>query len=193
MSEWPYGSGVWGKKEWVLPQLDSENVVSMHEGDSNLFWADRYGRQLGLGDLWVKQCGTSHTGSFKDLGMTVLVSMVKQMIAAGQADPRDRLRVDRRHLGGARGLCRRGGDPRGGDPAARQGLARAARPAARRTARSCSRSTRTSTAAWRSWQELAERDGVYLANSMNSLRIEGQKTVAIEIVSSSAGRCPTGS
>jgi threonine synthase len=31
-------------------------------------------------------------------------------------------------------------------------------------------------------QELANREGVYLANSMNSLRIEGQKTVAIEIV-----------
>jgi threonine synthase len=30
-------------------------------------------------------------------------------------------------------------------------------------------------------QELADREGVYLANSMNSLRIEGQKTVAIEI------------
>jgi threonine synthase len=31
-------------------------------------------------------------------------------------------------------------------------------------------------------QELATREGVYLANSMNSLRVEGQKTVAIEIV-----------
>jgi threonine synthase len=31
-------------------------------------------------------------------------------------------------------------------------------------------------------QKVAERDGVYLANSMNSLRIEGQKTVGIEIV-----------
>jgi threonine synthase len=30
-------------------------------------------------------------------------------------------------------------------------------------------------------QELAAREGVYLANSMNSLRLEGQKTVAIEI------------
>jgi threonine synthase len=28
-------------------------------------------------------CGNSHTGSFKDLGMTVLVSVVKQMIADG--------------------------------------------------------------------------------------------------------------
>src|SRR6202008_319025 len=31
-------------------------------------------------------------------------------------------------------------------------------------------------------QRLAKEDGVYLANSMNSLRLEGQKTVAIEIV-----------
>ena len=31
-------------------------------------------------------------------------------------------------------------------------------------------------------QQLAEEEGVYLANSMNSLRLEGQKTVAIEIV-----------
>ena len=31
-------------------------------------------------------------------------------------------------------------------------------------------------------QRLADEEGVYLANSMNSLRLEGQKTVAIEIV-----------
>src|SRR6185369_10583114 len=34
--------------------------------------------------VWVKKCGVSHTGSFKDLGMTVLVSTVKQMIADGK-------------------------------------------------------------------------------------------------------------
>src|SRR5512138_598026 len=33
---WPYGSGVWGKKEWVYPQLADENVVSMYEGGSPL-------------------------------------------------------------------------------------------------------------------------------------------------------------
>ncbi len=80
---WPYGSGVWGKKEWVCPELRNENVVSMDEGGTNLFWAERFGRELGLDDLWVKMCGNSHTGSFKDLGMTVLVSVVKQMMADG--------------------------------------------------------------------------------------------------------------
>jgi threonine synthase len=80
---WPYGSGVWGKKEWVCPELRDKHVVSMDEGGTNLFWAERYGRELGLDDLWVKMCGNSHTGSFKDLGMTVLVSVVKQMMADG--------------------------------------------------------------------------------------------------------------
>ncbi len=80
-NQWPYGSGVWGKKEWVLPDIDNDNVVSMYEGHTNLFWAERYGRAIGIEDLWLKLCGNSHTGSFKDLGMTVLVSQVKQMIA----------------------------------------------------------------------------------------------------------------
>ncbi len=86
-NQWPYGSGVWGKKEWVLPDIDNDNVVSMYEGHTNLFWAERYGREIGLEDLWLKLCGNSHTGSFKDLGMTVLVSQVKQMIAKGANIP----------------------------------------------------------------------------------------------------------
>ena len=83
-SEWPYGSGVWGKKEWVLPEVEPDNVVSMYEGNTNLFWARRLGAQLGLEDLWLKLCGNTHTGSFKDLGMTVLVSVVNQMIKTGK-------------------------------------------------------------------------------------------------------------
>src|ERR1017187_8675632 len=79
-NEWPYGSGVWGKKEWILPQISDNNVVSLYEGGTNLFWAERFGKVLGVEDLWIKLCGNTHSGSFKDLGMTVLVSQVKQMI-----------------------------------------------------------------------------------------------------------------
>ena len=32
-----------------------------------------------MNDLWVKHCGISHTGSFKDLGMIVLVSQVNRL------------------------------------------------------------------------------------------------------------------
>ena len=45
--------------------ISDDDIVSMFEGNSNLFWAERYGKELGMSDLWVKQCGNSHTGSFK--------------------------------------------------------------------------------------------------------------------------------
>src|SRR3954464_9320993 len=47
---WPYGSGVWGKREWVMPQVPDEMIVSMYEGGTNLFWADRYGKEIGVDD-----------------------------------------------------------------------------------------------------------------------------------------------
>ncbi|HET8724344.1 MAG TPA: pyridoxal-phosphate dependent enzyme, partial [Anaeromyxobacteraceae bacterium] len=81
--DWPFGSGVWGKKEWIYPQLAAENVVSMYEGGTPLLRLDRYAREIGLRDVWLKECGVTHTGSFKDLGMTVLVSAVKEMRARG--------------------------------------------------------------------------------------------------------------
>jgi threonine synthase len=178
---WPYGSSVWGKKEWVCPGVRDECVVSMDEGGTNLFWAERFGRQLGLDDLWVKQCGNSHTGSFKDLGMTVLVSVVRQMIADGR-------RV--RAVG-----CASTGDtsaslaayaaaagiravvllPRGKVTVAQlvQPLANGALVLSLDT---------DFDGCMAIVQRLAAEEGLYLANSMNSLRLEGQKTVAIEIV-----------
>jgi len=48
-----------------------------------MLWAKKLGDILKMNDLWIKQCGNSHSGSFKDLGMTVLVSSVNQMIAEG--------------------------------------------------------------------------------------------------------------
>ena len=43
-TQWPFGSGVWGKKEWILPQISDENIVSLYEGGTNLFWAERFGK-----------------------------------------------------------------------------------------------------------------------------------------------------
>lgn len=63
-----------------VQQISDDDVISMFEGNSNLFWAERYGLEvMEMTDLWVKQCGNSHTGSFKDLGMTVLVSQVNSI------------------------------------------------------------------------------------------------------------------
>jgi threonine synthase len=177
----PWGSGVWGKREWVAPELEVRHIVSMPEGVTPLVRVPKFAAALGLGDVRVKQCGTSHTGSFKDLGMTVLISMVKQMIASGRA-----IRAV---------ACASTGDTSAA-------LAAYAAAAAIRAVVILPRG-KISTAqlvqplaagalvlaidtdfdgCMHLVQELADREGVYLANSMNSLRVEGQKTVAIELV-----------
>ena len=141
-------SGVWAKHEWVLPQLAPENIVTLGEGFTPLLPSPRLGKALGLDDLWVKQCGVSHTGSFKDLGMTVLVSAVAQMMAGrgGVTPPlqgmaaatptapspvRGRVCVHRRHLGRAGRLCRGRRHPGHRLPAQGQDQHRAAHPAHR--------------------------------------------------------------
>ncbi|PWA76997.1 Serine/threonine dehydratase, pyridoxal-phosphate-binding site-containing protein [Artemisia annua] len=179
---WPYGSGVWSKKEWVLPEIDSDDIVSLFEGNSNMFWAERYGKHyLGMNDLWVKNCGISHTGSFKDLGMTVLVSQVNRLC-----------KMDSRIVGVA---CASTGDTSAALsaycasagipsivflPANKISMAQLVQPIANGAFvlsldtdfDGCMQLVREVTA------ELP----IYLANSLNSLRLEGQKTAAIEIL-----------
>jgi len=180
-NEWPYGSGVWGKKEWVCPEIDNENVVSMYEGHSNLFWAERYGREIGVEDLWIKQCGNSHTGSFKDLGMTVLVSMVKEMIARGKSIPAVACASTGDTSAALAAYAAAAGIPAVVFlPRGKISVAQLIQPVANGAIvfaldtdfDGCMAIVR----------KVAERDGIYLANSMNSLRIEGQKTVGVEIV-----------
>ena len=178
---WPYGSGVWGKKEWVLPTLADDNVVSMYEGASNLFWADRYGKQVGVEDLWVKLCGNSHTGSFKDLGMTVLVSAVKQMIAMGKPIDAVACASTGDTSAALAAYCAAAGIPSIVLlPRNKVSPAQLVQPLAN-GALVLSLDTDFD-GCMKVVQDLTKDDRIYLANSMNSLRLEGQKTVAVELV-----------
>ena len=180
-NEVPYGSGVWGKKEWIMPMVENDNVVSMYEGHTNCFWARRLGEEIGVPDLWVKMCGNSHTGSFKDLGLTVLVSVVKQMIANGQpiramacASTGDTSAALAAYAAAA-GLPATVLLPRGKVSTAQliQPIANGALVLALDT---------DFDGCMRIVKEITKDPTIYLANSMNSLRMEGQKTVGIEIV-----------
>ena len=180
-SAWPYGSGVWGMREWVMPDLRDENVVSMYEGNTNLFWAERLGRQLGVPDLWIKLCGNSHTGSFKDLGMTVLVSVVKQMIAGGSP-----VRAVAAASTGDTSAALAAYAAYAGIPAiiflpsGKVSTAQLIQPVAN-GAHVLALDTDFD-GCMRIVKEVTQDNSIYLANSMNSIRVEGQKTVAVEIV-----------
>ena len=104
------------------------------------------------------------------------------MIAHGKYDPRGRLRVDGRHVGGALGVRGGGGDSGDRVPAARQDLGRAARSSRVANGAIVFALDTDFDGCMEIVKQVAEKDGIYLANSMNSLRIEGQKTVGIEIV-----------
>ena len=180
-NQWPYGSGVWGKKEWVIPYLDDDKIVSMYEGGSNLFWAERYGRQVGVADLWVKLCGNSHTGSFKDLGMTVLVSVVKQMIAEGRPVHAVACASTGDTSAALAAYCAAAGIPSIVLlPRNKVSPAQLVQPLAN-GALVLSLDTDFD-GCMKVVQEITKDNTIYLANSMNSLRLEGQKTVAIELV-----------
>ena len=180
-TQWPYGSGIWGKKEWVLPQIADDNIVSLYEGGSNLFWAERFGKLVGVDNLWVKLCGNSHSGSFKDLGMTVLVSQVKQMISEGAPIQAVACASTGDTSAALAVYCAAAGIqsivllPKG-----KISMAQLVQPIAN-GALVLSLDTDFD-GCMRVVREITKDETIYLANSMNSLRIEGQKTVGIEIV-----------
>ncbi|KAJ3670680.1 hypothetical protein LUZ60_008106 [Juncus effusus] len=182
---WPYGSGVWSKKEFVLPEISPDDIVSLFEGNSNLFWAERLGMEHlgGMPDLWVKHCGISHTGSFKDLGMTVLVSQVNRLrkppfnrpiVGVGCASTGDTSAA-------LSAYCAAAGIPAIVFlPADRISIAQLIQPVSN-GATVLSLDTDFD-GCMRLIREVTAELPIYLANSLNSLRLEGQKTAAIEIL-----------
>jgi len=179
-NKWPYGSGVWSKKEWVVPQISNDNIVSMYEGNTNMFWAKRFGEMFGMNDLWVKMCGNSHTGSFKDLGMTVLVSMVNDMINRGKpikavacastGDTSAALAAYAAYAGIPSIVFL---------PKNKISTAQLVQPMSNNSI-VISMDTDFD-GCMKIVQDITKDNSIYLANSMNSLRIEGQKTISVEM------------
>jgi len=180
-------SGVWSRQELVLPELPAGDIVSLGEGNSPLISSPRMAGALGVREIFLKQCGTSHTGSFKDLGMTVLVSMVhsiragiRAVICASTGDTSASLAA----YAAAAGIPSVVFLPRD-----KVTLAQLIQPISN-GALTLSLDTDFD-GCMRIVQEITERDAsIYLANSMNPLRVEGQKTIAFEILEQLDWRVP---
>jgi threonine synthase len=173
-------SGVWSKRELVLPELPVEDIVTLQEGFTPLFNAQKLAQEINIKSLCIKLCGNSHTGSFKDLGMTVLVSQVNHLIknkvpikavaCASTGDTSAALSA----------YCARAGIPSIVFlPAGKISVAQLVQPISNGSVvlaldtdfDGCMKIV----------QEVTADKSIYLANSMNSLRIEGQKTISYEL------------
>ena len=179
-------SGVWSKKEVVLPELRPENIVSLGEGNSPLIRSEGLARETGVAEIRIKQCGTSHTGSFKDLGMTVLVSMVNQI--------RSRIRAVACASTGDTSAALAAYCAAAGIPSIvllpkdKISLAQLIQPISNGA---LTLSIETDFDGCMQIVREITRDGsIYLANSMNSLRVEGQKSISFEIAQQLDWRVP---
>jgi len=66
----PYNSGVWRYKELIYPDIDNDKIVSRMEGNTNLYHLPRIAKYVGVDTMYLKHEGENPTGSFKDRGMT---------------------------------------------------------------------------------------------------------------------------
>ena len=166
-------SGVWRYRELVLPGAES-HVVSHPEGNTPLLRSPAISRWAGVPELFVKHEGHNPTGSFKDRGMTVGITAA-------------------RRIGATAVSCASTGNT-SASLAAYAALAGipalvfvpAGQISTGKLAQTLAYGARTLVvrgdfdACLALAVEASEKLGVYLLNSVNPFRLEGQKTIVFE-------------
>ncbi len=71
---------VWRYRD-IMPITDPSKIITLNEGGTGLHECKRLGKELGLRQLYVKNEGENPTGSFKDRGMTVGVTKAVELDA----------------------------------------------------------------------------------------------------------------
>jgi threonine synthase len=168
-------SGVWRFRE-MLPFDDTASIITLGEGNTPLYDAPRCAEYSGMSALRLKHQGCNPTGSFKDTGMTTCVTQAVR-------------------LGARTIVCASTGNTAASLAAyaARAGLQCAILlPRGQITASKLAQSMDYGATVceidgnfddcMRLIQEITEDPAIYLANSINPFRIEGQKTVAYELM-----------
>ena len=175
-------SGVWRFREVVLPS--AHDVISHPEGNTPLLHREVIDRWTGVDRLLLKHEGHNPTGSFKDRGMTVGVTQARRIGARAVA-------------------CASTGNTSASLAAyaAQAGLPAlvlvpAEQVAIGKLAQTLAYGARTLLVrgdfddCLRLVEEASRSLGVYLLNSINPFRIEGQKTIVLELLQQLAWQPP---
>jgi threonine synthase len=177
-------SGVWRFRELLPFVADLSHVVTLREGNTPLYEAPRSAQYAGLQSLRFKHQGMNPTGSFKDNGMTTGVTQAVNLGATAVA-------------------CASTGNTSASMAAyaARAGLrALVFIPADQVAYGKLSQALEYGATvveiegnfddAMRLVREIAEETDIYLLNSINPFRLEGQKAIAIELLEQCAWQSP---
>ena len=169
-------SGVWRFRD-LLPTLqDWRSVITMREGNTPIFELPRCAKSAGVQRLLAKHQGMNPTGSFKDTGMTMAISVAREekfrWVACASTGNTSASMAAYAAQGGLRSLVL---IPEGKISWGKlsQALDYGALTCQLRTDfDGCLQLLR----------EVIQRLPVYLLNSVNPYRLEGQKTAAIELL-----------
>ncbi len=169
-------SGVWRYRD-LLPALDDEQqVITLREGNTPLYELPQCARITGVPRLFAKHQGMNPTGSFKDAGMTVAATFARRAgfrwVACASTGNTSASMAAYAARGGMRGLVL---VPEGKISWSKlsQALDYGAVTCQLRT---------DFDGCLKLLQELVRKAPVYQLNSINPFRLEGQKTLAIELL-----------
>ncbi|HWQ66489.1 MAG TPA: threonine synthase [Methanospirillum sp.] len=172
---------VWRYRELLPVQREP---VTLQEGGTPLYHLKRIGEELGLKKLYAKHEGMNPSGSFKDRGMTVGVSMALQLgmssvACASTGNTSASLAVYGARAGVPTIVLLPAGKVALGKVA--QALMHGARVISVRG---------NFDRALEMVRDLCEKKGIYLLNSINPYRLEGQKTIGFETIDQLDGEVP---
>ena len=164
---------VWRYKEFLPVRIEP---VTLQEGGTPLYHLKKIGEELGLPNLYAKHEGMNPSGSFKDRGMTLGVSMAKQLgknivACASTGNTSASMAVYAAKAGMPAVVLLPAGHVALGKVA--QALMHGAKVISIRG---------NFDRALEMVHELCVTHGIYLLNSINPYRLEGQKTIGFEAV-----------
>ena len=176
-------SGVWRFRE-LLPHIPAEHAITLREGNTPLYHLPRCARSTGVENLHAKHQGMNPTASFKDTGMTFAASSAHQSgfrwVACASTGNTSASMAAYAARGNMHSLVL---IPEGKISWGKlsQSLDYGALTCQLRT---------DFDGCVRILNELVRQKPVYLLNSVNPYRIEGQKTLAIELMEQLAWEPP---
>ena len=168
-------SGVWRFRE-LLPQVEPQHVVTMGEGNTPLVSLQKTARALGLHHLLIKHQGMNPTGSFKDTGISAAITMAKAegfscVCCASTGNTSASVAAYAARGGMKSVVLLPSGQVTTGKLA--QALEYGAHVLQLQT---------DFDGCLRLLEQLVQKLPIYLLNSLNPYRLEGQKTVAFELM-----------
>src|ERR1051326_8048938 len=168
-------SGVWRFRE-ILPEIAADQIITIREGNTPVYALPRCAKSAGVKQLFAKHQGMNPTGSFKDTGMTVAASFARQAgykwVACASTGNTSASMAAYAARGGLHSLVL--------IPDGKISWGKLSQ-SLDYGAITCQLKTDFDGCV-RVLNEVVERMPIYLLNSVNPYRVEGQKTAAFELL-----------